>query len=103
MSSDSLVFDMAMAGSAAPSVFIKKDYFKVTDDQNGIYTGNQSVIQTSATANSGRYMDFKNSYITIPLVLSLTANGVGAAFTPGAVNSNISIGLKNWFGSVIHS
>ena len=103
MSSDSLVFDMAMAGSAAPSVFIKKDYFKVTDDQNGIYTGNQSVIQTSATANSGRYMDFKNSYITIPLVLSLTANGVGAAFTPGAVNSNFSIGLKNWFGSVIHS
>jgi hypothetical protein len=101
--SDKLVFDMAMAGSATPSVFIKKDYFKVTDDQNGIYTGNQSVIQTSATANSGRYMDFKNSYITIPLVLSLTADGVGTAFTPLTDNNNFAIGLKNWFGSVIHS
>ena len=103
MSSDKLVFDMAMAGSAAPSVFIKKDYFKVTDDQNGIYTGNQSVIQTSATANSGRYMDFKNSYITIPLVLTLTADGVGTAFTPLTDNNNFALGLKNWFGSVIHS
>jgi len=103
MSSDKLVFDMSSAGDSAPSVFIKKDYYKVSDDQNGIYTGNQSVIQTSATANSGRYMDFKNSYITIPLVLSLTAAGVGTAFTPATDNNNFALGLKNWFGSVIHS
>ena len=103
MSSDKLVFDMAMSSASSPSVFVKKDYFKVTDDQNGIYTGNQSVIQTSATANSGRYMDFKNSYITIPLVLTLTADGVGTAFTPATDNNNFALGLKNWFGSVIHS
>ena len=34
MSADQLVYDMASAPSETPSVFVKKDYFSVLDDQN---------------------------------------------------------------------
>lgn len=101
--SDALVYDMASAPSDTPSVFVKRDYFSVLDDQNGQYAGNQSVLQLATLANSNRYMDFRGSYITMPLVLSMTADGVGTAFTPVSDNNNMNIGLKNWFGTVIHS
>ena len=103
MSADQLVYDMASAPSETPSVFVKKDFFSVLDDQNGSYSGNQSVLQLSSLANSNRYMDYKGSYITIPLVLSMTADGVGAAFKPVTNNDNFSMGLKNAFLHVIHS
>jgi hypothetical protein len=103
MSADQLVYDMASAPTETPSVFVKRDYFSVLDDQNGQYAGNQSVLQLSSLANSNRYMDFKNSYITMPLVLSMTADGVGTAFTPSTNNDNFAIGLKNWFAHIIHS
>ena len=48
MSADQLVYDMASAPSETPSVFVKKDFFSVLDDQNGQYAGNQSVLQLSS-------------------------------------------------------
>ncbi len=103
MSADQLVYDMASAPSETPSVFVKKDYFSVLDDQNGQYSGNQSVLQLSSLANSNRYMDYKGSYMTIPLVLSMTTDAGSNDFLPATNNDNFSMGLKNWFGHVIHS
>jgi len=101
---DVLVFDMANSPTQATNVFVKKDYFSVQDDQGSAgYAGNQSVIQLSSLANSNRYMDYKNAYITMPLVLTLTADGVGATFLPSTNNNNFAVGLKSWFGHVIHS
>ena len=103
-SADVLVFDMANAPTQSTNVFVKKDYFSVQDDQGSAgYSGNQSVLQLSSLANSNRYMDFKNSYITMPLLITLTADGVGTAFRPDLENNNFAVGLKNWFGHVIHS
>lgn len=103
-SADVLVFDMANAPTQSTNVFVKKDYFSVQDDQGSAgYSGNQSVLQLSSLANSNRYMDFKNAYLTMPLIITLTADGVGTAFTPATTNNNFAVGLKNWFGHVIHS
>ena len=103
-SADVLVFDMANAPTSNSNVFVKKDFFSVQDDQGSAgYSGNQSVLQLSSLANSNRYMDYKNSFMTLPLIMTLTAGAVGANFTPEQTNNNFAAGLKCWFGHVIHS
>ena len=52
MSADSVVFDMASMSEGSPSIFVKKDWLSILDNQNGSYVGNQCVIDTSQLANS---------------------------------------------------
>jgi len=48
-------------------------------------------------------MSYREAYFLIPMVLTLsTQNGVFAPATQ-ATSSDFAIGLKNWFGSIIHS
>ena len=104
MSADQLLFDMASAPTDSANVFVKKDYFSVLDDQNGRYQGNQSILQLSSLANSNRYMDYKNSYITVPMLLTLSSDAVNTTFLPATdASAPFTMGLKAWFGHVIHS
>ena len=102
MSSDTLVFDMASASEGSASIFVKKDWLNILDNQNGNYRGNQSVIDTSQLANSNKYMNYREAYLAVPMVMTLT----GAAVQDQTVAANsldYCAGLKNWFGSIIHS
>jgi hypothetical protein len=111
MASDQLVLDMATQTEGNASIFTKKDWLSILDNQNKSYNGSQSVIDTSQLANSNKYMNYREAYLTIPLTLALTCNtsvtGVGpiaqGVWTPSNGLSNQAIGLKNWYGSVIHS
>jgi hypothetical protein len=101
MSGDSLVYQMASASEGSPSIFVKKDWLNILDNQNGNYRGNQSVIDTSQLANSNKYMNYREAYLAVPMIL--TATGVALAPQTTATSMDYSFGLKNWFGSVIHS
>jgi hypothetical protein len=103
--SDALIYDLSSQTEGSPTVFVRKDFLSLIDNQNGSYSGNQSVIDTSQLSNSNRYMSYANAYLQIPMVMTLTANTVGAAFDPAAVGTNCDhvLGLKNWYGSIIHS
>ena len=72
MSGDALVYDMAQSSRKDPSVFISKQYLSILDEQNGNYSGNQCVINTSQLSNSNRYLDYRQGLIICPLLLSLT-------------------------------
>jgi len=81
---------------------VKKDWLNILDNQNGNYRGNQSVIDTSQLANSNKYMNYREAYLAVPMVMTLT----GAAVQDQTVAANsldYCAGLKNWFGSIIHS
>lgn len=102
MSGDTLVYEMASASEGSASIFVKKDWLQILDNQNGVYSGNQSVIDTSQLANSNKYMNYREAYLAVPMVLTLT----GVPLTnPNAAGTSMdyAVGLKNWFGSVIHS
>ena len=122
--SDKLVFDLAQEYEGSPNVFVRKDWINILDNQNQNYNNNQSVIDTSQLSNSNKYMSYRESYFVIPLLLSLEQIGTpvtsvgGAAavnFNPAVYNDpgigagtsiqavDYSIGLKNWFGNIIHS
>ena len=98
MSADSVVFDMASMSEGSPSIFVKKDWLSILDNQNGSYVGNQCVIDTSQLANSNKYMNYREAYLTVPMYLTLTGSAYAVA-TP----ADFAISLKNWYGSIVHS
>ena len=102
MSGDTLVYDMASASEGSASIFVKKDWLNILDNQNGNYRGNQSVIDTSQLANSNKYMNYREAYLAVPMVLTMTGVPLTGPAT-GATSVDYALGLKNWFGSIIHS
>lgn len=102
MSGDTLVYDMASASEGSASIFVKKDWLNILDNQNGNYRGNQSVIDTSQLANSNKYMNYREAYLAVPMVLTMTGVPLNGPAT-AASSMDYAMGLKNWFGSIIHS
>jgi len=117
---DKLVFDLAQEVEGSPNVFIRKDWLNILDNQNQNYNNNQSVIDTSQLSNSNKYMSYREAYFSIPFLITVgstsydagtTAPATAAYFNPtsGTVGGVASrpvdscIGLKNWFGQIIHS
>ena len=107
MSGDALVYDFANTTDSQSSVFLKKDWLSIIDDNTTNYAGNQVTINTSAISNSNRYCDFRQGYLQIPLLYTLTgALATTGGFKPvaAATSADFSLGLKNWIGgSVIHN
>ena len=105
MSADTLVFDMSSQSEGSPSVFVRKDWLSILDNQNQNYQGNQSVIDTSQLANSNKYMNYREAYFLCPMVLTLTGQGSSTFFTPATTttSADFAVGLKNWYGSIVHS
>ena len=108
MSGDTLVYDMSSMTEGTPQIFVKKDWLNILDNQNGSYSGNQSVIDTSQLANSNKYMNYREAYLAVPMVLT-ASNAAAADAVPlvapitAATSADMAFGLKNWFGSIIHS
>ena len=110
--SDKLVFDLAQEVEGSPNVFVRKDWINILDNQNQNYNNNQSVIDTSQLSNSNKYMSYREAYLSIPLLITVAqtssivagANAL-ATFSPAFAgqSSDYCVGLKNWFGQIIHS
>lgn len=103
MSCDKLVFDLSQEVEGSPNVFVKKDWLNILDNMNQNYSSNQTVIDTSQLSNSNKYMSYREAYLLMPMLLTIsTATGRFAPATE-ATAADYSIGLKNWFGTIIHS
>jgi hypothetical protein len=103
---DKLVFDLSQEVEGSPNVFIRKDWINILDNQNQNYQNNQSIIDTSQLSNSNKYMSYREAYLAVPLLLSLTTpNSTNCLLAPDPNygNADYAIGLKNWFGQIIHS
>ena len=99
---DQTAYEMSSSSEATPSIFLQKNWISILDNQNQNYSANQCVIDTSQLANSNKYMNYREGYLLIPLLISATSNSPWALGT--ATNSfDFGIGLKNSYLSVIHS
>lgn len=106
MSADQLVFDMSSMAEGTSEVFIRKDWISILDNQNQSYVGNQSVLDTSQLSNSNKYFNYREAYLTVPMLITLTQNTVVVPFEPLTVaidSPDYTVGLKNWYGSIVHS
>jgi hypothetical protein len=111
---DKLVFDLAQEVEGSPNVFVRKDWINILDNQNQNYNNNQSVIDTSQLSNSNKYMSYREAYFLIPFTVTLASSALTSTFPPAgatapfnptvaASSADYSLGLKNWFGQIIHS
>ena len=112
--SDKLVFDLSQEVEGAPNVFIRKDWLNILDNQNQNYNNNQSIIDTSQLSNSNKYMSYREAYFSVPFLLTLGTTGFQTSATGSASTAffnptlsasacDYAVGLKNWFGQIIHS
>ena len=109
---DKLVFDLSQEVEGSPNVFVRKDWINILDNQNQNYQNNQSIIDTSQLSNSNKYMSYREGYLAVPLLLSLSTPNTANSFITPLFNapsvhaygsSDYALGLKNWFGQIIHS
>jgi hypothetical protein len=113
---DKLVFDLAQEVEGSPNVFIRKDWLSILDNQNQNYNNNQSIVDTSQLSNSQKFMSYRESYFSIPFLVTLGNTGCSGTsvqaetgsvgfFKPSAAatSADYAVGLKNWFGQIIHS
>jgi hypothetical protein len=119
---DKLVFDLSQEVEGAPSVFVRKDWINILDNQNQSYVSNQSVLDTSQLSNSNKWMSYREAYFSVPLLISMAtpqgptltdctgitvpaAGAGGGIFQPATATKSVdmAVGLKNWYGNIIHS
>jgi len=97
---DKLVYDLSQEVEGTPNIFIRKDWVNIMDNMNTNYQSNQSIIDTSQLSNSNKWMSYREAYLAVPLLL--TINGTNNTVANFEIN-DYSFGLKNWFGTIIHS
>ena len=102
-STDALVYELSMETEGSKEPFVRQDWLSILDNQNGQYNSFQSVIDTSQLSNSDKWMNYREGFLSVPLLI--TATGSSFCFQPGTTGSAAdgAIGLKNWFGSIVHS
>jgi hypothetical protein len=86
---DTFVYDDTLDNEVIEKPFISKEMQIVNDSNNGVYN-NQILFSTSNLTGSGKYIDFQNSYIEIPVTMMLKAD---ASITAGA--NAFMMGLKD--------
>jgi hypothetical protein len=97
---DSLVFEDSINSEFHPSDFVSKQWLYVNDNNNSNYQS-QIVLDTTALSNSGGYIGWAESFLAIPLIITLSSDNV--ALLPHATPIDYFVGLKNGFWQILHS
>ena len=85
---DNLVFEESLNTEVEHSEFISKKYIFVNDNNNGNYSS-QIVLDSTSLSNSGGYINWQESWILMPLVITLsTDTTANSANLP--LNTNIA-------------
>ena len=70
------------SGQSLPVPFLKKELLYQIDNNNSTnYSRNQVQFETSSFSNSGKWFDFREGFLSIPLVMNITrdaAHGINA-------------------------
>lgn len=100
---DQLIYNESLAQQSATEPFVEKQWREIQDLNNGSYSGNQIVLSTSTLTASGRWLSMSESFLRIPLVMTLNPTTTGATGFDTYPLANYAMALKNSFTHLIHS
>jgi len=101
---DLVTYSKSVEEKSSDSVFLNQSWLQVLDSNNGSYSSSQATLETTSLASSDRFMDYREAYLSIPLLLTLGNNtNVNSAGLADATNVSKIMGLKNSYTSLIHS
>ena len=95
--SDNFVYNTSLEEQRNDAPFVARRQVYILDDNNSSNYNGVMTFNTSSTSNSGLYADWKNSFLSIPVIVELTSA------TDVADKSALSVVLKNSTTSLIHS
>jgi hypothetical protein len=92
---DSIIYETSIEQNMSDdkSPFSKKQVVYINDSNSGNYSSKQVTFESISLSNNGRYVDYKNGYITLPLVL--TASGTDFTANNDIRQSDLVLALKN--------
>ena len=96
---DNLVFEESINSEVSTSEFVDKQWLYVNDNNNSSYSS-QIVLDTTPLANSGGYIGWMESFLTIPLVLQMESAAFGSATD---ILPDYIMGMKNGYWNILHS
>ena len=101
---DLVTYSKSVEEKTSESVFLNQSWLSVLDSNNGSYSSSQATLETTSLASSDRFMDYREAYLSIPLLLTLGNNtNVNNDGLANATNVSKIMGLKNSYTSLIHS
>lgn len=104
MSADLVVYNQSVEEAPTSSIMLDKKWLSVLDQNNGSYSSGQSTLETTSLATSDRLMNYREAYLTVPLVITVGNNtDVNTAGIGDAAAKSKFVGLKNSYTSLIHS
>ena len=102
---DQVVYELSNAsGSVDSSIFLQKAWVSLLDNNNTSYSSGQVTLDTSQLSNSNRWMNYREAYLSVPLLLTASCSNdpKWVSGTP-SFSADYAFGLKNNYASVIHS
>lgn len=95
---DQLLYEVSNSTEMSGEPFIRRENVYIIDQNNGSYSNNQILMDCASVSNSGKWADFANAIIQVPLIhtLSSTTDFSGDA-------CDFAQGLKNGFHQIVSS
>ena len=102
---DSIVYEISQSsGATDQSIFLQKSWTSILDNNNNSYSSGQVTIDTSQLSNSNRWMNYREAYLSVPLLLTASCSNDPLWDKDSPLSSaDYAFGLKNNYASVIHS
>ena len=87
------------------SVFNKREWLYLNDTTTQ-YNQGSSIIETTSLSNNSKFLDYNSGYLSVPILVTLTAGGAGTAGLADPLTAlpyKKSVGFKQSFLSMINS
>jgi hypothetical protein len=97
--SDTAVIELSKMSADEAEQFVSKQVIYVNDSNNGSYSGGQITFDLSSLANSGRYIDWSEATLQVPIVFGYKFTSDESAITQGP----FGISWKNGWHHIINS
>lgn len=95
---DQLLYEVSNSTDMGGEPFVRRENVYIIDQNNGSYTNNQILMDCASVSNSGKWADFANAYIQVPIIHTLSS-----AVNFSAVDCDFAQGLKNGFHQIVSS
>jgi hypothetical protein len=96
---DETTFQHSLDPQQTEFEFSNRQFAWLPDSNNSSYANGQIVFDCASLANSGKFIDWSQSYLTIPLVLDVNLS----AATTASVENVFAASLKNGYHQLINS
>lgn len=97
---DALLYEISKSEEMSGEPFTRRENVYIIDQNNGSYTNNQIIMDCASVSNSGKWADFANAYLAVPLLITMTST---FNFQGAGIASDFACGLKNGFHQLVSS